>query len=589
MRQTLKTILKKDLSRRAFWVLAGLVVLAKLLLVHFQCIYTWIDGAPLDDELMFHAAQSITAGQWLGPYNWLTLSKHMFFPVWLALAHALHIPYLTAGQLLWCGASLASAMAFAPVLRQHKTRLALFILLAFNPASMASFTLRVYRDNIFPAECMLFFAGLIGYALRWRRPLALRQLHRSGLPWLALCGLGLALSWLTREDGIWLLPFLLAGGAVLIGMILCQKGLPALQKALRCALLALPVLVLAAGVNIFCAVNQTFYGVYTLSDFSSGSFAAAFGAMTRIEQEHWQPLVSVPKDVREKLYDHVEELAPFRYWLEEYQPMRNGYLNKALGDYQTGSFYWVLRRTAQEEGVYADAPTAEAFWQRVADEINALCEDGTLPAAHGRRASTTPPIRAEYLGPVLQEGLRSLWYTATFQDCEASLSELTIGLPEDVAVWEEYLGSRANLAAVAGTADPYYSPLQEFAFLLLHWVRCVYAALLPLAVLAALAVQLRQGWMLLRRKKGAPPAAGPQDAQMAETAADTADAWLLWAILAGVLGMALLRCFMIAFVEVASFNIGTYVMYLSTVHPLLILYAAAGLLTAWEARAARRG
>lgn len=590
MRQTLKTILQKDLSRHTFWVLAGLVVLAKLLLVHFQCIYTWIDGAPLDDELMFHAAQSITAGQWLGPYNWLTLSKHMFFPVWLALAHALHIPYLTAGQLLWCGAALASALAFAPVLRQAKTRLALFVLLTLNPASMAGFTLRVYRDNIFPAECMLFFAGLIGWALRWRRPLALRQLHRSGLPWLLLCGLGLALAWLTREDGIWLLPFLLAGGAVLVGMILFQKGrkeFSAPQKAVRCALLTLPVLMLAVGVNLFCAVNQTFYGVYALSDFSSGSFAAAFGAMTRVEHENWQPLVSVPKDVREKLYSHIEELAPFRYWLEEYQPMRNGYLNKALGDYQTGSFYWVLRRTAQEEGVYADAATAEAFWQTVADKINALCEDGTLPAARGRRTSTTPPIRAEYFLPVLQEGLRSLWYTVTFQDCEASLSELTIGLPEDVAVWEEYLGSRANLAAVAGTADPYYSPLQELAFLLLHWVRCVYAAALPLALPAALAVQLRQGWMLLRSKKGAPPAAG--QAEAAGTAAgDAADAWLLWAILAGVLGMALLRCLMIAFVEVASFNIGTYVMYLSTVHPLLLLYAAAGLLTAWEARAARR-
>lgn len=584
----LKTLLQKDISRRAFWVLAGLVVLAKVLLVHFQCIYTWIDGAPLDDELMFHAAQSITAGQWLGPYNWLTLSKHMFFPVWLSLAHALHIPYLTAGQLLWCAASLASALAFAPVLRQYKTRFLLFALLAFNPASMASFTLRVYRDNIFPAECMLFFAGLIGYALR-ALPMPQRTgpdtvcaaaPYRPAVPaplWLLLCGLGLALAWLTREDGIWLLPFLLAGGGVLILMLVFCKGLSKKQKALRSAALAIPALVLAAGVNLFCAVNNAWYGVYALSDFSSGSFAAAFGAMTRIEHESWQPLVSVPGDVREKLYENVEELAPFRYWLEEYQPMRNGYLNKALGDYQTGSFYWVLRRTAQEEGIYANAVTAARFWQTVADKINALCDDGTLPAAHGRRASTTPPIRAEYLLPVLQEGVYSLYYSATFQDCEASLSELTIGLPEDVAVWEEYLGSRANLAAVAGTADPYYSPLQELAFRLLHWVRCVYALALPLALLAALAVQLQAGWQLLQGGRKTAPDSGPDG---------KTSAWLLWIILAGLLGMALLRCFMIAFVEVASFNIGTYVMYLSTVHPLLILYAAAGLLTAWEGRRA---
>lgn len=565
MQKKIRAILKKDISCRAFWVLVGLAVLAKLILVHFQCIYTWIDGAPLDDELMFKAAQSITAGQWLGPYNWLTLSKHMFFPVWLSLAHALHIPYLLAGQLLLCAAALAAAMAFAPVLRRYKSRFLLFALLAYNPAATASFTLRVYRDNIFPAECLLFFAGLIGYALRYARPL------KKGLPWLGLSGLGLALAWLTREDGVWLLPFWLAGCAALLVAILRQKGLA--QKFWRCAALALPAAVLLLAVNLFCAVNYAWYGVYTVSDFSSGSFAEAFGAMTRVEHENWHPLVSVPKDVREKLYQNVEELAPFRFWLEEYAPMRNGYLNKALGDYQTGSFYWVLRRTAQEEGVYKDAVTARDFWQRVADKINALCDEGVLPAARGRRTGTTPPIRAEYLPDVLAEGARGLWYTMTFQDCEASLSYITIGQPQDVAVWEEYLGSRANLAAIAGTADPYYSPLQEIAFRILHWVRCLYALALPPALAAALWVQLRQGLRLARRGRAANEAAQSQDAPCLP--------WLLWLILAGVLGMALLRCLMIAFVEVASFNIGTYVMYLSTVHPLLILFAAAGLLTAW--------
>ena len=42
--------------------------------------------------------------------------------------------------------------------------------------------------------------------------------------------------------------------------------------------------------------------------------------------------------------------------------------------------------------------------------------------------------------------------------------------------------------------------------------------------------------------------------------------------------MALLRAAMISFMEVASFNIGTYVMYLATVHPLLVLFTLAVLL-----------
>ncbi len=54
--------------------------------------------------------------------------------------------------------------------------------------------------------------------------------------------------------------------------------------------------------------------------------------------------------------------------------------------------------------------------------------------------------------------------------------------------------------------------------------------------------------------------------------------WLPWLLLFGIFGIALLRCAMIAFVEVSSFGIGTSTMYLATVHPLLVLYAFAGLL-----------
>lgn len=300
-----KDIFKKDMSRRAFWIAVVLVVLAKLAVSRFQMIWVWVDGAPIDDELMFRAAQSISAGQWLGEYDWLTLSKHMFFAVWLALCNALHIPYLAAGQLLACGGALASALAFAPVLRRYKSRFLVFALLAFNPAVSASFTLRVYRDNIFPALCMFFFAGLCGWALRWRGPLA------KGLPWLGMSGLGLALAWLTREDGMWLLPFAAAGSLILLITAL-RAAMPLAKKLARCAALAVPFALLAAGILAFSAVNYAYYGVFTVSDFSSGGFSAAMGAMMRVEAGQWQPLVSVNAEARQLLYEKVPALAPWK-------------------------------------------------------------------------------------------------------------------------------------------------------------------------------------------------------------------------------------------------------------------------------------
>ena len=101
-----------QLNKRAFWCGVAVLVLLRCSLTSFQQAYTWVGGAPLDDELMFRAAQAITAGEWLGAYDYLTLSKAMFFPVWLALLHVLHLPYLVSGAALWCAASLLAAFAF---------------------------------------------------------------------------------------------------------------------------------------------------------------------------------------------------------------------------------------------------------------------------------------------------------------------------------------------------------------------------------------------------------------------------------------------------------------------------------------------
>ena len=561
MNNRLRSALQQDMSRRTFWVLVVLVVLVKLVMTRFQTVYVWVGGAPLDDELMFGAAQSITAGQWLGAYNWLTLSKHMFFAVWLAACNLLHLPYLAAGQLLTCGAALACAFAFAPVLRRWKSRFAVFALLAFSPAATASFTLRVYRDNIFPGLCMLFFAGLCGYALRCRKPV------KQGIGWLVLSGVGLGLAWLTREDGIWLLPFAAAGTLILILTALRDKGI-LVKKLGRCALLAVPYGLLAAAILIYSAVNYAYYGLFAVSDFSSGSFAAAVGAMSRVKAEEWKPLCSVPTDVRMKLYEAVPQLQPLEYWLEEDEDLQNSFRNPELDDYQSGSFYWALRKAAWNEGVYDSPQKAEEYWQQVADAINALCDSGQLEANGPERSSTTPPIRLEYVPGVLSEGINSLFHALAFMDCSAYYpDQRSLILPEDEAVYEVYLGQQVNSAAQAGSDLPYYSPLQKLVYTGMEGIRLIYEIGVPILFVAAVLLQAKQGFALLRLRKQ--KAIQPGQA-------------LLWVLLLGLLGMALLRCFMIAFVEVASFNIGTSTMYLSTVHPLLLLYSGAGILTLWR-------
>ena len=135
---------------------------------------------------------------------------------------------------------------------------------------------------------------------------------------------------------------------------------------------------LAVGIHVFCLLNYTHYGVYTLSDFSSGAFADAMGAMSRVATDSDEGMLSVPADARQKLYDAVPALQPLAYWLEEDPQMINDFRDPELEDYRAGSFYWAIRRAAQFEGIYDSAAGAEAYWAEVASAVNAACDDGTL-------------------------------------------------------------------------------------------------------------------------------------------------------------------------------------------------------------------
>lgn len=543
--------IRLQLSPRAFWLCVALLVCLRCALTGFQQAYTWVGGAPLDDELMFRAANAISAGQWLGAYDYLNLSKAMFFPVWLALLHALHLPYLVAGAVLWCGVSLLAVFAFSPLWRQKEAArarvytLGLFALLAFLPSSWAVYTLRVYRDNIFPALCLLFFAGMAGAALRLvRYPAGEKRIW----PWLLAAGIGLGCGYLDREDaGLFLLPF--AAVATIVMLVVLVRA----RRWRSCAAQVLPYGVLAAAVLVFCSLNYSHYGVFALSDFSEGSFAAAMGAMMRVDTDSEEPLLSVPADAREKIYEAVPELEPLAYWLEEDAQMQNDFRDPLLDDYRAGSFYWAIRRAAQFEGIYDTPQKADAYWQQVADAINAACEDGTLPSRTGKRAATSQPIKASYVAPTLAETVRGVVHVVTFADCAPYETLRSIGTEEDIAAWSDYLGCGFNNAAEAGKDTPYYSPYQKLAFAVMEAIAWVYRALLWLGLLAGLVCHVAALPRMLRHP--------------------TADTVVPWLLLFGILGIALLRCAMIAFVEVSSFGIGTSTMYLATVHPLFLLYA----------------
>src|SRR5271165_6732673 len=90
----------------SLWIRAGIPLVAASVAVH-------------DDQFFLRTANYLLAGQWLGPYDKMTLSKGMFYPLFVAGAFVTSIPLKIAEQLIYLAASSIAAFVTARASRRR--------------------------------------------------------------------------------------------------------------------------------------------------------------------------------------------------------------------------------------------------------------------------------------------------------------------------------------------------------------------------------------------------------------------------------------------------------------------------------------
>jgi hypothetical protein len=187
-------------------------------------------------------------------------------------------------------------------------------------------------------------------------------------------------------------------------------------------------------VLLLCAINQHVYHVFRSTDFQSGPFPRAYGALTRIVPAHWQRMTPIARETRLRAY----AVSPaFR----ELEPFLEGDTAHFAMDVECGitrmpechdipgaSFMWSLRDAVTRAGYYSSAKTADRFYRRLARELNAACDSGKL-ACLGRRSGYLPPLNSNYIGPLL----RSAW--------KVTHAVIGLGGPSPVPIYSEAPGS----------------------------------------------------------------------------------------------------------------------------------------------------
>lgn len=374
-----KKISEQKQTRQRLVLLSGFVLL--ILIKGFLVWRLPIQprGYQTDDALMVRMASGLLSRHWLGQYSAVVLMKGMFYPLFLAVNRILGLPLLMTTDLIHSAACLFFVLQIRDLIPSKTGRLLLFAVLVFDPVSscLTNFQ-RVYRSSIVETQSLFLFGCYYGIYLQNRARLNGGEPFRAReclLP--VFSGLVIWSCWNTREETMWMLPFLAVGSLlILLDQFRGMKDRKCRKKdgAIRCMLVLVPLLTLMAGNLILTAVNGAVYGVPVRLEIDDGAFADALKTIYSVKNEEEIPCVSVSREKLERLMAVSPSLDSIREELEtELQRYAQSDRNRKDLEVEDGWFFWALRYAAFNSGKADTLPRSQEFWTAVREEIeNAL-------------------------------------------------------------------------------------------------------------------------------------------------------------------------------------------------------------------------
>lgn len=347
-----------------------------------------------DDAMFWSHGFQILSGNWLGNYSQMTLPKGVGFPFVIAVGGALSLPVHVFSALILIG-SLSLLVRSLRIIRvPEPVSMGIFLL---TLAQSALIMIRPVRDNLYASLtliCVVVFLEIL------RR--------RDSKSYIRMFGLGLCagLFTVTREEGLWVIPGMLV---LLAGVVLVLRRNGAeLKDGIKLASAG------AAGVifvqMLVMAINFGFYGTATTQDFTVGSFPRALAAIQSVSESPAVKYNSVSLADMEAIYSvspAFKELEPYfkgpgLFWTRfgcDFGP-------STCGEFSSW-FMWALRDAAASTGNYKSPATADAFYTRLADEIEVACATRKLDCSDEGFwifPNLTPKINAEIV-PTIQEAI----------------------------------------------------------------------------------------------------------------------------------------------------------------------------------------
>ncbi len=413
------------MERLLFALGGALLVALKLWLVFDDEVVA--RAIPHDHQRYAEMASALIHGEWFGDYDHMTLIREPSYSIWIAAVHATGLPMRWAAEILLAATSVLFAVALRRSGLPWVPALACLGLLVLQPHSLLV-NRELLAAGFYLPVMLVAMSGLLfcvrSETAHWRRRHAV---------W---AGLALGVLWTTRPEKP-LVAGLVAAAMGLDWVARRARG-SSWREATGASLVPAAIGVLGIGLiaSILAALNAQHYGLFLTSDLSAPGFTAANSALQRIDHASPRRFVLVPREVRRRVYAVSPAFRELRPHLEAQGWGRavSCRVVRVCDDYAGAWFMWTMREAAAKAGRMGSATEADAFFQRIADEIKVARARGALPPE--RRVlgflHPYPETYRRYLGSSLQRVVRRM------------------GMPGDAPDWDP---PRDEAAIPASTAD----------------------------------------------------------------------------------------------------------------------------------------
>ena len=353
----------------------GLILLRLWLVEVYELMATW---TPHDDYLFIRLAKNLLSGEWLGPYNQVTLIKGPVYPLFIAASHLAGIPLLLSQQLLYSLACVIAISALRPLSANRYLLLACFALLLFNPF-LYNYPVpgRAFREGFSISLVLIVFATLFGSISRLDCTL------KRAIFWSIGFGLSFTLLWYTREEGIWLLPSVALTTVIILLVDRVNLDITLLRRTL---VFVIPLMIFCVFSLCLAFLNYTNYGEFIINELKTKEFTAAYGGLMNIKPAKFVRFVPVRKSVMKGAFAASPAFKELEPYFAKYEH----------GAHMVPSFYiWSLREMVREAGYTKNLTESLHFYGRIGDELEKACHDGRLDCLD-RAPTLQPPWNSSY-------------------------------------------------------------------------------------------------------------------------------------------------------------------------------------------------